>query len=85
MFNSGIGGYAMKTKVLRAMIKRTVKEYGDKVREEDIDYILDLCDDNYEEELAKVMEAQRRINEVFILALGRQKFNEIKDQQNESQ
>ena len=68
----------MKADKLRAMIKRTVKEYGEKVSDKDIDYILDLCDNNYEEELARVIEAQRQVNEVFIKAMGKQKFEEVR-------
>ena len=65
------------------MIHRTVKQYGQKVKSEDIDYILDLCDDNYMTEMNKVIEAQNRVNKIFILALGRKKFDEIKKELDE--
>jgi len=69
----------MKTEKLKSMIKRTIEMYGNRlnITDEQIDYILDLCDDNYQIELERVEEAQRRINEVFIIALGKQRFNEV--------
>ena len=67
----------MKSNTLIKMLKQTNKQYGSGIKEEDIDTIIDWCDDNYEEELKKIVEAQRRVNNVFIKALGIQKFNEI--------
>jgi len=69
----------MKTEKLKSMIKRSIGMYGNRlnITDEQIDYILDLCDDNYQIELERVEEAQRRINEVFIIALGKQRFNEV--------
>ena len=72
----------MQTEKLRSMIHRTVKQYGQKVKSEDIDYILDLCDDNYMDELNKVIEAQNRINKIFLLALGKKEFYKIKKEFN---
>jgi len=72
----------MKAETLREMLKRTIRQYGHPlhITYQQIDYILDLCDDNYEEELNKVIEAQKRVNEVFIKALGRIKFDEIRNE-----
>ena len=70
----------MNSVKLRAMIIASNKQYNLGIPTSHIDTILDLCDDNYELELNRVMEAQGRVNKVFITALGRDRFYEVKNE-----
>lgn len=54
----------------------TIKE---RIPDEHVDTILDLCDNNYEEELNREKERHIRAENIFIIALGKKRFYEIKD------
>ena len=75
----------MTTEKLKRMIMNTLSQYGNRlnINEEQVTYILDLCDDNYLNELNKVIEAQNKINKIFIIALGNKRFEEIRQTQKE--
>jgi len=69
----------MTTENLRRMVKATNKQFNMGLKDKDIDTILDLCDNNYMEELTRYIKKQQETNKVFITALGKQKFYEIKE------
>ena len=73
----------MTTEKLKRLIKNTLNTERNRrldITDNQVDFILDLCDDNYVTELNRVIEAQNRVNKIFLIALGKQKFNEIKEQ-----
>ena len=71
----------MTTEQLKGLVKRTLKYEGNElgITDKHVDYILDICDDNYQEELNVVIGKFMSKLRVYKEALGEQRFNEVKE------